>query len=124
MSCALSITRAVGPPRSVFLDYPLGRTTGKPHQPELQRDIVRSALRAFAELTEPGSVCLLSHRWADDEGWKERANRPDSRSPSGGDRRAERHATPQYQCFSDQRLAEAAGECPSCVFLEAGAPPG
>ena len=47
MSSALDITQSVHPPRAVFLDYPLGHTTGKPHEPALQRDILLQALDAL-----------------------------------------------------------------------------
>ena len=36
-SCARDITEAVRPPRSVFLDYPLGSTCGRPHDRANQR---------------------------------------------------------------------------------------
>ncbi len=100
MSSALDITRAVNPPRAAFLDYPLGHTTGKPHQPELQRAILVEALKGFTELTTPGSIKLLPFRWSEDEAWKETAQRgPDDRRP--------RYDTPQYQTEEDRLRAEA-----------------
>ena len=39
MTSALSITRAVHPPRGAFLDYPLGHTTGKANEPGLQVEV-------------------------------------------------------------------------------------
>ena len=44
MTSALSITKAANPPRAAYLDFPLGHTAGKPHQPLLNRAIVRDAL--------------------------------------------------------------------------------
>ena len=100
MSSALDITRAVNPPRAAFLDYPLGHTTGKPHEPELQRAILVEALNGFTELTSPGSIKLLPFRWSEDEAWKETAQRgPDDRRP--------RYDTPQYQVEEDRLRAEA-----------------
>jgi hypothetical protein len=100
MTSALDITQAVHPPRAAFLDYPLGHTTGKPHQPALQRAIMLEALEAFASLTTPGSVKLLPFRWSEDEMWKDTAQRgPDDRRP--------RYDTPQYQNEEDRRHAEA-----------------
>jgi hypothetical protein len=102
MSSALDITRAVNPPRAAFLDYPLGHTTGKPHEPALQRDILLQALEAFTSLTEPGSVKMLPFRWSRDQTWQATAQRgPDDRRP--------RYDTPQYQNDEDRRRAEAAG---------------
>ena len=100
MSSALDITRSVNPPRAAFLDYPLGHTTGKPHQPELQRDILIEALNGFTELTIPGSIKILPFRWSEDDAWKEAAQR-------GKDDRLPRYDTPQYQTEEDRRRAEA-----------------
>lgn len=119
MSSALSITRAVNPPRAAFLDYPLGHTTGKAGEPELQREILLEALAAFAELDEPGAVKELPLRWAADDSWKEGVMRPPSQG--GRDNRVERSPIPQYQCEADRVAAGEAGCCPGCVFLEAPA---
>ena len=102
MSSALDITRAVNPPRAAFLDYPLGHTTGKPHEPALQRAILSQALEAFTSLTEPGSVKMLPFRWSEDQAWQATAQRgPDDRRP--------RYDTPQYQTAEDRQRAESAG---------------
>jgi D-proline reductase (dithiol) PrdB len=99
MSSALDITASVNPPRAAFLDYPLGHTTGKPHQPELQRAIMLEALEGFATLTQPGAVKMLPFRWSEDEAWKETAQR-------GQDDRRPRYDTPQYQTEADRWRAE------------------
>src|SRR5438874_7715241 len=102
MSSALDITRAVNPPRAAFLDYPLGHTTGKPHEPALERAILSQPLEAFTSLTEPGSVKMLSFRWLEDQAWQAIAQRgPDDRRP--------RYDTPQYQTVEDRKRAESAG---------------
>jgi hypothetical protein len=109
MSSALDITRAVNPPRAAFLDFPLGHTTGKPGQPELQRQILADALSSFGAMTVPGSIRILPYRWSDDEGWKDGAF-------AGGDDRLPRRDTPQYQDEEDRRRAEGADPppCPVC----------
>lgn len=109
MSSALDITRSVNPPRAAFLDFPLGHTTGKPGQPELQRRILIDALSSFEGMTVPGSVRTLPYRWSDDDGWKEKAF-------AEGDDRLPRRDTPQYQDEEDRRRAEAGGSpsCPVC----------
>ena len=100
MGSALDILQSVHPPRAVFLDYPLGHTTGKPFEPALQREIVLQALQGFLTLTTPGSIITLPFRWSDDEAWKDTAQRgPDDRLP--------RYDTPQYQTDEDRLLAEA-----------------
>lgn len=99
MTSALDITKAVNPPRAAFLDYLLGHTTGKPHQPELQREILIQALEAFTSLTTPGSIKRLTFRWSEDEDWKRTAM-------MDGDTRVPRHDTPQYQNDEDRLRAE------------------
>ncbi len=108
MTSALDITRAVNPPRAAFLDYPLGHTTGKPHQPALQRAIMLEALEAFTSMREPGQVKHLPFRWDEDDAWKQ--------GMGGTDTRTERFDSPQYQCEEDRRAAEAQprGDCPVC----------
>ncbi len=119
MTSAYSITRAANPPRAAYLDFPLGHTTGKPHDAEGQRAILRDALRVFAEADTPGQIDTLGYTWADDDAWKDRVMRPDPDAGSDhDDDRVERFDTPQYQCDLDEQLAAAAGECETCVFLE------
>jgi hypothetical protein len=113
MTSALDITRSVNPPRAAFLDYPLGHTTGKPHQPQLQRQILREALEAFESLSTPGSVKLLPFVWSADETWKLQAF-------SGQDERTERLDTPQYQSEEDRVMAQEggareSGHCQACA---------
>ena len=111
MTSALSITRSVNPPRAAFLDYPLGHTTGKPLDAGLQREIVAASLAAFVRSwIKPGAVKMLPFRWSDDDEWKRDV-------VLSGDARAGRSAQPVYQCEADRRLAQDAGECPTCVFL-------
>ena len=120
MSSAYSITAAVNPPRAVYLDFPLGRTAGKPHDVPLQRQVLRDTLDALVAIDTPGTIRRLPYRWAEDDAWKDSVRRPVP-GGSGEDDRVERHPDPQYQCEEDRIAAEAAFEregCPSCVFLE------
>ena len=113
MSSALDITQAVNPPRAAFLDYPLGHTTGKPHAPELQREILVQALEGFTSLTTPGSVKILPFHWSEDDPWKRTAM-------MDGDSRVPRDDTPQYQNDEDRRRAE--GDNPAaCAVCEISA---
>ncbi|MGH7858421.1 MAG: hypothetical protein ACREQY_13940 [Candidatus Binatia bacterium] len=104
MTSCLDITRSVGPPRAAFLDFPLGHTTGKAHDAELQRAILTASLSAFEEPEAPGSVKMLPFRWSEDDSWKERVF-------AGDDERRPRRDTPQYQSEEDRRRAEACGAC-------------
>jgi hypothetical protein len=73
MTSAIDITRAVKPPRAVFVNFPLGHQTGKPNQPELQKRIVLDALHAFETIAQPGTIVELPYIWdASDRSWEER----------------------------------------------------
>ena len=77
MTSALDITQAVKPPRSVFVNFPLGHQTGKPNQPDLQRQIVRDALAAFETIQRPGEIVTLPYIWdPNDRSWEERDYTP------------------------------------------------
>lgn len=127
LSSAWSITRSVGVPRAAFLDYPLGRTAGKPDDRAEQRAILTTALRLFETLQGPGRIVSLPFVWTEDDAWKDRVMRPDPAASSAGpgddaehsDDRSARSDTPQYQDERDRRLAEealAAGGCETCIF--------
>ena len=38
---------AMRPPRSLFLDFPMGRGMGKPNNPEFQKKVIRAAFALF-----------------------------------------------------------------------------
>ena len=109
MTSARDITLAVNPPRAAFLNFPLGHTTGKACEPDLQRNILVEALSSFETMTVPGSVKELSFRWSEDGEWKAMAF-------AEGDDRRPRHDTPQYQNDEDRRRAEQGcfSPCPFC----------
>ena len=107
MTSAWSITARAHPPRSVFLDFPLGHTAGRPHQPREQLAIMRDALDAVWTITEPGTIRPLPYSWG--EPWKEAAR-------ATVDHRTPRHETPQYQSESDRQAAiEAFGAEVACA---------
>jgi hypothetical protein len=66
MSSALDITRLVKPPRSVFLNFPLGHTTGKPFDKEGQIQILKRALEFLVEAQEGGGTKKLPDVWSED----------------------------------------------------------
>jgi hypothetical protein len=73
MTSALDITRSVKPPRAVFVNFPLGHQTGKPHDRGLQRAILLDALRAFETIVTPGEIVHLPYIWdPNDNSWEER----------------------------------------------------
>ena len=76
MTSALDITQSVKPPRSVFVNFPLGHQTGKPNQPELQHSIVLNAFRALETITTPGEIVSLPYVWDErDDSWEDKEYR-------------------------------------------------
>ena len=100
----------MNPPRAVYVDFPLGHTAGKPHDPELQDAIIEAALSAFETIEDPGGVISLPFRWAENDDWKDSVMRPQTSSDSPGaehrDDRRPRAAEPQYQSEADRIAAE------------------
>lgn len=70
-SCARDITEAVFPPRSVFLDYPLGSTCGRPNDAANQRAVLLAGLRLLETGRTPGEIVDLPFVWSADETWKQ-----------------------------------------------------
>jgi hypothetical protein len=66
MTVGRDITEHVRPPRSVFLDYPMGNEIGRPHVADEQRRIVRAAFGALPRMTEPGTIIDTGMRLEDD----------------------------------------------------------
>jgi hypothetical protein len=102
IASAWDIIAAGKPPRAVFVDYPLGHTTGKPSDSADQHDIVRRAIEAWPTITTPGEIVDLGCGWGEDD-W-----RAEAASAEGDDQRSPRDETPRYQSEEDRRLAEAA----------------
>ena len=69
-SCARDITESVLPPRSVFLDYPLGSTCGRPYDHTNQRAVLLAGLRLLETGQTPGQIVDLPYVWSADETWK------------------------------------------------------
>ena len=59
MSVGRDITEHVRPPRTVFVDYPMGNEIGRPNRPDEHRLIVRSAFAALERMTVPGTIVDL-----------------------------------------------------------------
>jgi len=61
---------AVRPPRSVFLDYPLGSTCGRPNDPANQRAVLLAGQHLLESGRTPGEIVALPYVWSTDETWK------------------------------------------------------
>ena len=124
VSAARDITVAARMPRSVFVDFPHGHTTGKVGDAALTAEIVAAAL-ALTASDEPEQLIDLPYRWSDTDEWKDDVFLP--RRDSGGgeaemvDDRTPRHESPQYQLDTDADAAAATHadqECLVCAGLD------
>ena len=59
-------------PRSVFVDFPVGRTFGRPNDRDGHQQVLAAALLDVTEFTEPGHIRDLAFQWADgDRSWED-----------------------------------------------------
>lgn len=63
VSTGRDITALVRPPRSLFINVPMGNTFGKPDDVEGQRALLRTALDFAVTATEPGVLVDLPDEW-------------------------------------------------------------
>ncbi len=125
---ARTITASANPPRSVFLDLPLGHTIGLPEDAVGQRRVLSEGLAAAMTITEPGSIVDLRYRFVDDEwkatplSWSRRRQDSGKTSKSAGDSRTGRSPEPVYQSDDDAAAAAEVSwddQCLSCLGIEA-----
>ncbi len=60
---------SVMPPRSAFVDFPLGHPCGKPNDVPLQKTIVMDALEHLVAAKQPGEMKDLPYEWGAPFGW-------------------------------------------------------
>jgi len=65
MGSAFDILSAAWPPRTAFVNYPLGHQAGRPNDPEDQLQQVGDALKGLEQHTAPGQVNVLNAVWGD-----------------------------------------------------------
>ena len=66
VSTGRDLTELVLPPRSLFLNFPMGNPFGRPGDVGRQRQILCDALELFESVTEPGSIVDAPYEWGDD----------------------------------------------------------
>ncbi|MBI2902580.1 MAG: hypothetical protein HYY12_03190 [Candidatus Methylomirabilis oxyfera] len=67
LSSALDITSLVKPPRTVFVNFPLGHQAGRPFDPEGQTRIILDALHLLETATTPGTLAQLQYKWDEND---------------------------------------------------------
>ena len=63
VSTGRDLTALVKPPRSVFVNFPMGNPFGPANDPDQQRRILLDALQLAVDATEPGALLDLDYRW-------------------------------------------------------------
>jgi hypothetical protein len=67
LSSALDITSLVKPPRSLFVNFPLGHQAGRPFDARGQTRIVTEALTVLETAAIPGTVVRLHDKWDEND---------------------------------------------------------
>jgi hypothetical protein len=57
---------AVAPPRAVFVDHPVGRTFGPPHDRQRNEAVLAQALAEFSRFTRSGEIRDAGCQWQAD----------------------------------------------------------
>ena len=60
---ALDIMIKVTPPRAVFVDHPVGRTFGPPHDRDRHQAVLKTALNEIPKFTDPNQIHDLQCQW-------------------------------------------------------------
>jgi hypothetical protein len=66
VSTGRDLTQQVLPPRSVFVNFPMGNPFGKPGDVAMQRRILLDALRLAETATHGGALVDLPYAWDSD----------------------------------------------------------
>jgi hypothetical protein len=63
----------VTPPRAVFVDHPVGRTFGPPHDRQRNESVLADVLAELPRFTRPGEIRDLRRSWLADgsRAWEE-----------------------------------------------------
>ena len=66
------VLQQVPPPRAVFIDFPVGRTFGRPGDATQHQRLLLAALSELPGFSEPGQIRDLPDQWAGaDRSWEE-----------------------------------------------------
>lgn len=63
ISTGRDLTEQVKPPRSLFVNFPMGNAFGKPFDTDMQQNILRAALHLAETATDPGVLVDLDYVW-------------------------------------------------------------
>lgn len=71
LGSAMDIIEYCKAPRYVHVDFPLGNPCGKPYDTAIQKTIIAEAMSFFSSATAANTVLRLTHRWDDNEDWRD-----------------------------------------------------
>ena len=63
VSTGFDLTELVRPPRSLFVNFPMGNPFGPPNAAEFQRRVLRHALELAWTIDHPGQIAELADEW-------------------------------------------------------------
>lgn len=63
ISTGRDLTELVRPPRSLFVNFPMGNAFGKPFDRDMQLSILRAAMSLAESAGEPGVLVDLDYVW-------------------------------------------------------------
>jgi len=66
VSTGRDLTALVKPPRSLFINHPMGNPFGRPDDTKAQSAVLRAALRMVAECDEPGALVDYETDWGEE----------------------------------------------------------
>lgn len=65
VSTGRDLTALVKPPRSLFINHPMGNPFGRPNDTQAQTAVLRAALRMVAECDEAGALVDYDTDWGE-----------------------------------------------------------
>ncbi len=68
VSTGRDLSAQVRPPRTVFVNFPMGNTFGRAFDTRLQRAILLDALHALESVEQGGAMIDLRYEWGEDFG--------------------------------------------------------
>ena len=75
---ALDVVEHCGVARFLFNDFPLGNPVGHPWKPDMQREVLETALRLLETAQGPRTTVVSRFAWKeDDPDWRERYGKVD-----------------------------------------------
>ncbi len=66
VSTGRDLSAQVRPPRTVFVNFPMGNPFGRPFDTARQRTILLDALRALETVEQGGAMIDLPYEWGED----------------------------------------------------------